>query len=101
MTMRENMARAICVREGVDPDAMGYGQGAIMQKDMPYRLWEARLHVADACLDALLKPTLEMQAAGETELRTSGPHLEYADASHGEVSSDVFFAFIWAAKDGK
>ena len=100
MTMREKMARAICAREGVDPDARAHGTGRIMPKDAEYALWEARLPVVGACLDALTEPTGEMLDAIKGVASSScGPTtkvpINFVDACA------AWLLMIQAAKDGK
>lgn len=53
MSEEENVARAICRADGVDPDAIGYGLGVRMPKDAKYPLWQARLAQARAAIEAL------------------------------------------------
>lgn len=51
--IREQMAHAMCVAEGVDPDKDGFGMGHSMPKGTKYKLWEARLSALDAALAVL------------------------------------------------
>jgi hypothetical protein len=43
----EQICRAICEAEGVDPDRIGYGIGVIMPEGSKYPLWEARIRIAE------------------------------------------------------
>ncbi len=106
MTLRERIARAMCVAEKVDPDAMGYGQGWIMQKDMPYRLWEARLHLVDAALDTLASEIpAPIAYAGHNALKTHENYVANLEtptsATYRDAPSTVFRAMIAAIKEGK
>lgn len=49
----ERVARAICVADGCDPDAIGYGLGIHMPKDAKYPLWKARVKQAEAAIAAM------------------------------------------------
>lgn len=49
----EEVARAICVADGVDPDAEGCGLGVQMPAGEKYPLWRARLKQARAAIEAL------------------------------------------------
>jgi hypothetical protein len=51
----ERMCRLICQAENVNPDQQGLGCGGLMPRDKTYKLWEARVRVAEA-----------LQAAGLT-----------------------------------
>lgn len=62
--MLERIARAICIADGCDPDAKGYGVGITMPRGEPYPLWQARLKQARAVLEAMREPTAEMENAG-------------------------------------
>ncbi len=42
MTLVETICRAICVADGVDPDAEGCGLGVHMPEGEKYPLWKAR-----------------------------------------------------------
>ena len=50
---REEIARAICVADNVNPDAEGYGLGQSMPEGERYPLWKARLKQADAVLEVV------------------------------------------------
>lgn len=55
MTKLEELCRAVCIADNVDPDAEGYGLGAAMPKNMRYPLWQAREKQVRAVLEALKK----------------------------------------------
>lgn len=88
MSMREKMARAMCIAAGIDPDARGYGLGRTMPEGSEYALWEAQLRGVDAALDALLDPTAGMVDAVFGCCDSSGERA-------------TFIKMIRAAKDGK
>lgn len=52
--MIERICRAVCIADGVDPDAEGCGLGAQMPAGERYPLWKAREKQARASLKALL-----------------------------------------------
>lgn len=69
MTMREKMARAICTRAGIDPDALGYGTDQDGNRCDP-PTWKLYLPQIDAALDCLTMPPTEAQlVAGIAMLR--------------------------------
>ena len=47
----EELSRAICRNDGVDPDKEGLGCGHYIPKDTPYKMWEARKSTAKFILD--------------------------------------------------
>ena len=57
MPMIERIARAICIADGVDPDAEGYGLGVQMPEGERYPLWKAREKQARAAIAALKEET--------------------------------------------
>lgn len=48
----ERLCRIICEAEGVDPDRESIGCGGVIERDKPYKLWDARRHVAVALVNA-------------------------------------------------
>ena len=57
----EKCARAICVRDGCDPDFESIALGVLnIPKGQKYKLWETRIPAAIACLEALLEPSEAM-----------------------------------------
>ncbi len=61
--MIEIICRAICVADGVDPDAEGCGLGVQMPEGQKYPLWKAREKQARAAIAAIQKPTQMMLLA--------------------------------------
>lgn len=53
MPLVQQVARAICIADGCDPDAIGYGHGERMPKDQRYPLWCARVEQARAAIAAM------------------------------------------------
>ena len=47
MDLSERICRAICIAEEVDPDRDGVGLGVLIPKGQKYKLWEARMRVAE------------------------------------------------------
>lgn len=94
MTMRERIARAMCVANGIDPDETGYGLGNNMPKDEVYPLWWAQIKTVNAALDALMDPTDGMIKEG-TAWFMSSDEVERRYAVH------CFQGMIQAAKDGE
>ncbi len=79
LTMREKMARALCLEDGYDPDDDGGVPGVAR--------WRSYLGGVDAVLSALEEPTEAMEDAG----------LEVYDDGDGWDS--IYKAMIRAAKD--
>lgn len=52
MTKFEELCRAVCVADGVDPDKEGAGLGAQMPEGAIYPLWQARTKQVRAMLEA-------------------------------------------------
>lgn len=90
MTMREQMARAMCVADGIDPDATGYGMGVSMPVGKEFPLWQAQLPKLDAALAVLENPTEAVIEAGK------GP-----GAMCREDPSGAFIDMIKAIREGK
>jgi hypothetical protein len=82
MNMREKIARAMCWKNQMDPDAKSHINGNAWH-------WEDYLPDADAALDALMEPTAAMQMDGAVEF-----------AKHSD-SVRAFTSMIRAAKEGK
>lgn len=53
MNVVEVVARAICIAEGVDPDASTVGMGFYLPEGKNALLWEARANAARAAITAL------------------------------------------------
>lgn len=52
MELVERICRLICEAEGVDPDQNGLGCGRLRPRDQTYKLWQARVRVAETLLAA-------------------------------------------------
>lgn len=52
MTKFEELCRAVCIADGVDPDAKGFGLGIQMPEGEQYPLWQARAKQVRALLEA-------------------------------------------------
>lgn len=61
MITLEEIARAICVADGVNPDAEGCGVGHSIPKGERYPLWKARLKQAAAVQQLII----DKQTRGE------------------------------------
>jgi hypothetical protein len=86
MNMREKIARAMCWKNQMDPDAKSHINGNAWH-------WEDYLPDADAALDALMEPTDEMQNSG---------FAEYGPGAYDVAGPETIFkAMIRAAKEGK
>lgn len=64
MTKLEEIARAICIADDVDPDETGMGLGQTMPEGTTYPLWQARMKQARAAVEALKTPNDFMTSAG-------------------------------------
>jgi hypothetical protein len=72
MTKLEELCRAICIADGVDPDKEGAGLGTQMPEGAIYPLWQARERQVRAMLECLKKPDLDMfYAAGKVMQRAN------------------------------
>lgn len=52
MTKFEELCRAVCIADGVDPDAKGFGLGVQMPEGAQYPLWRVRARQVHAVLEA-------------------------------------------------
>lgn len=92
MTKLEEICRAICVADNVDPDAIGMGLGQQMPEGEKYPLWRARIKQAQAvldCLSSINKPMRE--AAGYWWYATL--HNSKSQNENGEI---IFLAALLA-----
>lgn len=89
MNKREEIARAICVADGWDPDSPFFECPGAPGTEREALQWETYLAHAGAVLDALKEPTEEMVLAACEGLELP---------SHRRR---IFRAMIQAAKDGK
>ena len=48
----EHLCRIICRADGVDPDRESLGCGGLISRDQPYKLWEARVRIAETIIAA-------------------------------------------------
>lgn len=64
MTKLEEVARAICIADDVDPDETGMGLGQTMPEGTTYPLWQARMKQARAAVEALKTPNDFMAEQG-------------------------------------
>lgn len=55
MTKFEELCRAVCIANNVDPDVEGYGLGGAMPKGQRYPLWRVHEKQVRAVLEALKK----------------------------------------------
>ena len=90
MTKIEEVARAICIADGVDPDAVGYGLGAQMPKDVEYPLWKARVAQARAAIRAMREPN-------EAMIESSYKAGEMKSCNSPEEAKALFRSVLWPA----
>lgn len=103
MTMREKMARALCVFQGFDPDELApdhmMDKGRVAAGDPPRR-WEDYLEGADAVLDAMRSATLGMDDAGR-DVTGGFPYAPHDIQKLGYLQVNmIWHAMIDAAKAG-
>lgn len=100
MSMREQIARALCVATGHDPDQLLTASNGIEWDGK--LLWNAFLRETDAALDILLANdaypdgNMAMGVAGGDMLKQLA-----TTSNYDLVAIAVFKAMIQAAKDGK
>lgn len=96
MNMREKMARALCLKQGINPDARGYGLGKTMPEGASYPLWESQLGAVDSALDELLTPTDGMCSS----LRSGTANSDINPFWVWQRNAEYFACMVQAAKDG-
>lgn len=108
MMMREKMARAMCVRAGIDADAKGYGTDQDGNRCDPF-MWQLYLPQIDAALAALATENeftgaqLNAMCDAFTQADTAD-YRPYDGAVNGPLSDNcvrVVQAFARAAREGK
>lgn len=81
--MIERVARQICMADGVDPDAEGYGLGVQMPEGELYPLWRARIKQARAAIEVMRdvdSGSPAILAAGKKSLSSCSEDPELEDA---------------------
>ena len=68
MDLEEQICRIACAGEGVDPDRESIGCGGVIERDRPYKLWEARRRIAQALVQAGMVFSADTTSTLESEL---------------------------------
>lgn len=71
MTKLEELCRALCIADGVDPDKEGYGLGQQMPEGQTYPLWRAREQQVRAMIECLKTPDAAMLDAARKVFQQS------------------------------
>lgn len=95
VTMREKMARAMCVASKTDPDHVCHGLGGLMPSNTSYPAWHYQAMVLDAALDVASDESAGMPG----EIIQAGIDANEIPPS-GSVC-DIFRAMVRAVREDK